>query len=407
LATSPLTLATPAASWQLLSAHLYHFAQGAWIADLEIDPASIASSGLPSGRVTATVGGVPLSGTIDARNSGTWGPTGKVRVVAGGNGWDQVVPRQDFHNDATITSTQIYQSTAAVIGETVNDLTPAVLGIDFVRSGSPGAGPASRVFRDLPWWVSVTGVTNIGPRPSSTPDASLVIQSWDPIEQKITFSCDTLLYPATALSDSRFGSSSPTVYDVEQVFDSQGSTGWAWSTSAPCSQLVADLKSACLEWTRAAQLRTYRYRLIQYQGARAALQAVNPIAGMPDLIPLAQWSGLPGSTITMAPSQEVLVAFENADPTLPRIVSYNGQGTPIAMVLDAQTSFAVGPSAAAVAIAGGANALVPAPWASALITALTTFASGLTPTTLAAQASAFVTELGTLGPSATTKTKAT
>jgi hypothetical protein len=228
----------------------------------------------------------------------------------------------------------------------------------------------------------VTGTTYVGARPPAVPDPSLVLRDWDPTHQKLTFSCDTLLLPGTPLVDPRFGTQLFTVYNVEQIFDAGGSTGWAWASSTvpvpgswsplpppPSTTIVDDLKAATLHWTRASLLRAYRYRLVQYQGngpaggpPRMALQAVTPTAGVPDVLPVTPWSGVAGVVSELAASQEVLVVFENADPTLPRVLSYSivavdGQplGLPISTTIDAQNKLALGPTVPDVEIAGGGN----------------------------------------------------
>lgn len=417
MTTSPLTL-TPAggASMKLTSARVWHFFQGAWLVDCELDPESVVQTGMPSGRVALSVGGVSMSGAIDPEASGTFGPRAMARVVAGAGGWDSIVPAQDFSADNGLTTTQVYQATALTVGETVKDLAPSQVGVKFERTN----GPASRVFRDSPWWVDVTGVTNVGARPSSTPDASLVVREWDPIRQRVTFSCDTLLFPNSTISDERFNGDDPTVFDVEQLFDANGSIGWAWETPGACSQLVANLKSAGVELGRLLYRTIARYRLIQYQGAgpgggpsRLALQAVNRSLGVPDIIPIFPFAGAAGLTQQLAPSQEVLVGFEDANPALPRILSYSQAGLPVSTTLDASASLKIGPSAPDVELAGGANTLVPTPWGTGLAAALATFCAALTtpPVTTVAQivtaAGALATALGALPSPATERTKAT
>lgn len=413
MATYPVTLTTAAGKkLRCLSARLVHFYLGAWVADVVLDLDAITDAP-SSGGATLFLGGVNLSGTVDPRNSGTFGPAARVRLVAGAGAWDQVVPSQDFHVDGGVLSTNVYQQTASLIGETVVDASPVQLGIDFVRS----SGPASRIFRDKPWWVDVTGVTNVGPRPASSPDASLLVRDFDPSRGRITFSCDTLLLPNTAMTDARFNGASVVVYDVEQLFDAQGSQGWAWVGQTPATQLIGNFKAATLEWTRANYLRVIRYRLIQYQGPgpgggppRLALQAVTPSAGLPDIVPLFPFSGLAGAVNTLAPSQEVLVVFENADPTLPRIVGYSLDGLPLKTTIDASVEVDIGPSAPVVALAGGVTPLVLATWATGLAAALTTFATAAASATTAAQiataAGALETALGALPAPATVKTKA-
>jgi hypothetical protein len=388
--TTPITL-TPIGGlpYGVIRGHLVMLYSGAWILDLELNAEDVTLRGMPSGKCAVLFGGVPMVGTIDPINSGTWGPTARARVVAGGNGWSTTPVAQDWHADSGVLSTVVYAATAAAVGEVLVDVVPELLGVDFIRAGKsplaiPGAPPlnipAKSVFGDKLWWVDVTGTTYVAPaRPKAIPDLSLVLRDWDPVNRKVSFSCDTLLLPGTPLVDLRFGTQLFTVYNVEQIFDASGSTGWAWASSTvpilgegsplpppPATTLVDDLKAAVLHWTRAELLRPHRYRLILYAGLgpaggpqRMALQAIAPTAGVPDLIPIAPWSGVAGMVSQLAPSQEVLVVFENADPTLPRVVSYSlvaldgePMAIPLKTTLDARVELDLGVLAPLVIIGG-------------------------------------------------------
>ena len=424
--TSPITLQAPSGLYTIVKGHLMMLYTGAWVLDLEVDAGSLAQFGLPSGRCVATFGGVPMSGTVDPSSSGTFGPTARVRLVAGGNGWSTSAPRQQWHADNGILSTTVYQAIAASVGEVLVDIVPEALGVDFIYNGTD---PASSVFLDSPWFVNPTGTTYVGPRPPAIPNPSLIVRDWDPVHQKASFSCDSLLLPGTPLVDPRFNGSTFTVYNVEQVFDAHGSTGWAWSNAAgaigtPSTLIIDQLKAAVLHWVRASTLRAFRYRLIQYQGdgpgggpSRMALQAVNPTAGAPDMIPVAPWSGVAGVVAELAPSQEVLVLFENASPALPRPIAYSlvatdGEplGLPLSITADAQIELDLGPTVPMVNIAGGSDALVLAKPYAALLAALTTFAGSLSASidpTLVTAAGILASALGSLPPAPTLKTKAT
>jgi hypothetical protein len=361
--STPITL-TPVGgpSYSIVSARLLHFFKGAWIVDAEIASASLQRFGMPAGKVVIVLGGIPMTGTIDPGSSGVFGPTARARIVAGGGGWDQAVAAQDWHFDSGVLSTTVYQATGALVGEVVVDELPTAFNIDFVRGGLDAA---SAVFRDNLWWLDTTGITHVGVRPPGIPDTSLVIRDFDPVAQRVTFSCESLLLPNTPLVDARFKGVGPTVYDVEQVFDGEGSIGWAWSAPKASSPLLEDLKSAVLHFSRATFLRQYRYRLVVYQGTaptggpeRMALQAVTPTAGVPDVLPLTPWSGLAGAVAELSPSQEVLVVFENADPTLPRVVSYSPLGIPQAITIDAVREIDIGPSVQeSLKLAGGGAAV--------------------------------------------------
>jgi hypothetical protein len=426
VATTPITL-TPAGGlpYAIVKGHLLTLARGAWVLDVELDANSLAQNGMPSGKCTVLFGGVPLVGTIDSSSSGSFGPTAMVRIVAGANGWSSNPTPQQWHADNGVLSTPVYQSVATSVGEVLVDLSPTTLGIDFVCSG---AEPAMAVFRDSPWFVDTTGTTFVGPRPPSIPDPSLVIRDWDPIHQKATFACDTLLLPNTTLADPRFNGSTFTAWNVEQIFDAQGSTGWAWASASGAAVILDELKAATLYWTRASFLRVYRYRFVEADPpvagvlpTRMALQAVTPSAGVPDVLAITPWSGVAGIVSKLAPSQEVLVVFENADPSLPRVIGYSlesdgkepagaASGLPLATAIDAQQEVDVGPTVPLVKLAGGSDFLVLAQPYAQLLSALASFASSLesaTDPTVKGAATTLAGALSTLAPAATKKTTAT
>jgi hypothetical protein len=367
---------------------------GTWIVDVMISADSLLTLPLPKGPCVLLFGGVPMQGTIDAGSSGTFGPTGRVRVIGGGNGWGQnptilTLPSNDFHSDGGLVSTTVFSAVALAMKEKLVDLKPRVLGTDFVVSYN---NPAMQVFGDDAWFVDVTGTTYHGPRLPSIADLSLVITDFEPVSRKITFSCNTLLIPGTPMVDARFGTQTFLAYNVEQIFDDQGSTGWAWLSTpplpglpltAPTSIIVDELKAATLYWTRAGFLRVYRYNLVVYAGdgpaggpSRMALQAATITPGIPTLIPLQPWSGVAGVVSMLAPGQQVLVVFENADPSLPRVISYSlvaQGGQPLGLPLQTQHDASVeldfgltcplvniGKMAAMVNIAGGTDFLVKA-----------------------------------------------
>lgn len=425
--TSPMIL-TPLGGlpYKVLSAHLLTMYGGAWVLDLDLAADDVAIQGAPSGKVTALIGGVPLVGTVDSDATGVWGPTAKARIVAGGGAWDSYPAAQQFHADAPgVASQVVYSAVAGPLLEVVVDLEPRVLGIDVVISTD---SPASAIFGDRNYFVDITGTTYVGPRPPAIPDLSLVIRNFDPLQQKVTFSCETLLLPNTPLVDPRFGTKVLVAYNVEQIFDANGSTGWAWAqpaaipglqASTPPSTVVDMLKAAVLAWTRAASLRVYRYRYVLDAGAgpgggpdRMALQAVSPSAGMPNLLPITPWSGMAGIVAELAPSQEVLVVFENADPTLPRIIGYSlvpgtavPLGLPLKNTIDAAVKIDIGPTAPLIEIGGPTATPVMTAAALAALTAFATSLGGATDPAVTGAASTLLTALGK--PNALTlKTKA-
>jgi hypothetical protein len=385
--------------------------RGAWIANVDLDPEQLAQVP-PSGPVVITQSDDlkgPIGtflGTIDPRASGVFLASAHLQVVAGAGGWDNPVTRQAWHNDGGVLSTEVYQATANAVGEQLIDQAPVRFLADFLRS----VGPASRVLANVDWWVDFAGVTRVGARPTPTADSSLEVLDWEPFEQRLELSCDVPIVPGTVVSDPRIGPAPVTIRDVDQMFDGQKMRAQAWCATAPSTRLMTALHNLVEELGGTKYLKVYRYRFVQDRGRGLALQAVDKVAGLPDAIPVLVW-GPAGIKAKLKGAQEVLVDFVNGDPTQPVVRGISDVDLPLENTVDASVAVHLGPSAPAVDIAGGAAPLVPSGWATALAAGLAAFTSaiGTTPTLpgIVAAASALGTALGSLPPSATTKTKAT
>lgn len=99
----------------------------------------------------------------------------------------------------------------------------------------------------------------------------------------------------------------------------------------------------------------YRYRVVLMAGDRVALQVLNKKRGMPDILPVSQFPGIPGTVAQLRPGSEVLVSFVDGDPAQPIVTHYAPSSAlpswrPIEMVIDAD-ALSVGPSALSVEIA--------------------------------------------------------
>lgn len=392
---------------------------GVWSADLELDLPNVALQ--PTGPVAIVIGtNAPIVGVVDPRGSGTFAGRAHVRVVGGAGGWDKPVSAKHFHLPAALTSTMVYAETAGEVGELPPiDATPVSFRVDFVRS----AGAASRVFGDRDWHVDMTtGAAIVSDWLPAVLDTSATIIDFDPITQAATLTADGIVLPGTILADARFGATTYTVRDVEQVYSRNGVSVTAWCSTNPVSRLQDAFTAAVRQFANTEYLRTYAYRYVLGANSAMALQAITP--GAPDLNPIAQWSGLAGTVATLAPSTVVVIGFIGADPTQPFIVavspgSQSAPGLPLELDIGGITTMTN--------LSGGTFFLVPAPWALALATALGTMAASFFTsftaqatastgplsalqsgfTALATASTALTTALAALPPPATTLTKAT
>lgn len=420
-----------------LSTRIQFLRRGAWVADvvLDLDDTTVQGPAL-TGPATLIVGNATLRGVFDAGRSSAFGPKAAARVVGGlGKGWDSLVTARHFAlPGGGLTTPAVYAATAAEIGETVTDLAPQALGAHWARV----AGPASNAFAGREWHVDpLSGVTLVGlPWPTIVFDPSGVIVDLDVTQSRVSAISDSLILPGTTFADPRI-TGTLVASDVEQTFDAEGSRAEVWCTplgATSASRLLDAFASLARVTTQIDYARTYRYRFVLPAGipnGPMILQGITP--GAPDLNPIEQWTGLAGASSAIAPGSEVVVGFTAGGSTDPYVVSYSPLGggaaslgvfltTPLLTVTGAVacagiTSTPAGGGAAGgiaatplgVRLDGGLVALATQPWASALATALATFAVAAEggPATISAAATALAAALGTLPPPGTTLTKGT
>lgn len=304
---------------------------GAWVADVDVDLDAVPV--VPSGRAILTVGVGVLNGTIDDRATGRFGAKAKVRLVAGGGGWDTPVPALHLHNDAGVFTTAVYAAIGATVGESVVELdVPKRLGVDYVQM----RGAASQVFAGVDWWVDMLGITYVGPRPPLPAPPSIDILSWDPTNKVAEIASDALIVPGTTLVDPiRFGTA--IVEDVEHTFGDDGARAIAWcsqpsvadaataaASSPPASaghKLIEALSALARHASRVSTAKRYPYRVVvQGPDGRVNLQSTVLGGEAPMFLKLVDiWPGVPGVTVKLAPASVVMVSFlEGSSPQSPQ-----------------------------------------------------------------------------------------
>ncbi len=326
-----------------ISARILMPKTGAWTADVDVDLELVPV--MPTGPAILTVGVTILRGTIDDRASGRFGTKAKIRLVAGGGGWDTPVPALHIHNDAGVFSTAIYAVTAASVGEVpVVELGPPKLfGVDYVRT----QGPASRVFAGVEWWVDILGIAHTGPRPPLPPPPPPMIDilEWHATSKVAVIASDILIQPGMVLADPiRFGVA--TVDDVEHTFDESGARAIAWCSTPSISgaaasllaspppasgtKLVRALGALARESSGVSTLKVYPYRVVvQGPDGRVNLQSTVLTNGAPlFLVMIDIWAGLPGMTCKLTPTSVVLVSFIGGDPGKPIIIGFDPDNPP-------------------------------------------------------------------------------
>jgi hypothetical protein len=333
-----------------LSVRLVTCWKGAWFADCDLDPDStpVTSADVPSGKVTITIAppgatAITLTGFVDPNAAGRMVSSVPVRVI-GGYGWAQSTAAQHFHSDGGVSSITVEQATAAGVGETVVDASPALLGVDWVRT----AGPASSVFADRDWYVDTNGVTQVASRPTATPDPTVELLEWDPKHQHGTLAGDALVLPGTVITDPRFDGPI-TVRDVAQTWDRNGTRVEIWCGASAAGRIISALTNMVRQLGQIATLKRYRYRIItQNSDGRLVLQALpNPDGSKtdaPDVNPVSVAPGMSGLSALYKLSSECTLALVNGDPAQAFVESFDG-AVPLEVTITATGVVHVGPTA--------------------------------------------------------------
>lgn len=330
--TTPITDLRIATAWR-----------GASVLDLELD--LDPSAPLPSGKVTVNVFDTDFTGTVDASATARFADHVRVRVIGGANGWNQSVTARDFADDNGVGVDTIVRATAADVGETIAEVPTTNLGPNYPRS----AGAASRVLAGLDWYVSLDGQTHVASRPFASPPDDAEALTFDPLTRTLTVGVlDSLIQPGMQFTDvNGRWTGMLTARDVEQRFTADGES----TAIVACGVDVKDqgtrelLERFVAESIRLPYLKSYRYRIVaQDDDGRLELQALTKVPGLPDVLPLAVWPGIPGASAKYS-LDGAIVSIMFLEGYGPVVIGHDPSFVPIEFHLDAQTLIALGNNA--------------------------------------------------------------
>jgi hypothetical protein len=364
---------------------------GVWFADVDV---TLDETGIvPSGPCVLTIGLNALLGTIDPNASGAFAKSGKIRVLGGGGGWGKAV--LPLHIFPAPLSTTVYSVTAAEVGEVVVDALPVPLPEGQVRC----AGPASAVFGSSAWYVTLQGVTMVGPRlPLPYDPTSVDILTFDPLTRTLELASDDPIAPGTILLDPLRFDGPLIVRDVEQTWTAGGGArATAWCADSAGSRLQKGLAALVAGKAGLPFLKTYRYRVVLQGPAQSdvVLQAIDLLGDAPNAVPFPLWFGVPGIAAQLMPGSEVLVSFTADTPPRAFVHSFKGGVEALPLLLE------IGLATSPIALATGTQAQI-----SLIVTALGAIGAYIATLTSAAAAAplfpAFA--LGMATPGATVAT---
>lgn len=303
---------------------------GAWVADADFEAAPE-----PQRSAVIRIGDtLELHGTFQDRQQGVFAMQRHARIVGGAGGWSEIIPPKQYHSDAGVRAQLIAEDAASAVGEKLGTFLPASerVGPDYVRA----EGPASQALADaagsgVAWWVDYEGVTHVGPRPArALPPGSYTLLAHDPRDQIVTLAMDdpSLMAVGAIVADERIGEPL-TVRTYTLTVTADELRVHAYGGMERGLGRLAGLVAALIKWPTSGRLfGCYRYRVVRMAGARVELQAVRKAAGLPDLLPLSLWPGVPGAAPELTPGAEVLVSFVEGDRTQPIVTGFVGSDGP-------------------------------------------------------------------------------
>ena len=304
---------------------------GAWYVDALLDD----SEAVVTGQVVVTVGSLRLVGTVLPAYSGAFALQRSLRIVAGAGGWGTVLRQKAYHDDNGVTALTVATDAARDCGETLGTFDPPAtsLGKDYVRRLGTGSAVLDRLAGDRQWWVDQAGITQVGTRPSNTPDVTKYqVDTYSPLNRLATLSMDdpSILWVGDVLASDRL-SEPQTIRDLHLRVEASSFRAFCYTggDSSDDGRLARSLDAILTQRESAHIWGKHRYRVYSMApDGRANLQVVRKVSGLPDVLPVILKPGAPGLWGKLTAGSEVLVEFIGGDPTEPIITGFSGKGEP-------------------------------------------------------------------------------
>lgn len=301
---------------------------GPWWADVVFERAPDVE-----GSVTLTVGDLALTGTLSPDHNGTFAEQRKARIVAGGAGWGTLLAPRNYHSDSGVRAQSVAEDAARLSGETIGDfqVDQINVGIDYVRQ----SGLASRVLEDVigegtPWHVGYDGRTNIGPRSTTSADASAYqVLDFNPRDKLAVLGIDNLSSVVVGSIISEGLDSSETVFELEIKVnvDSVRVLAWLGGSFVDRGRIAGLFRGIVNRITDGKLFGLYEFRVVQLSGDRVELQVTEAALGLPNVLPVSMKPGVAGVHAKLIGGSLVLVQFVNGNRARPIITAFAGKDT--------------------------------------------------------------------------------
>lgn len=325
-ATSPLPQAAPSPSsyWgsvngaRIVSGSLSLPLYGAWVADVELELESAVTS-----PVTAIVGNLTLRGSV--YRQATFAGRTEARLIGGGGGWSKNVQARGYNQLGGVLASQVLNDAAIEVGETVVVATDSTLGDAYARFGGPD-GKAARVLRRLAgsqWWVDPSGVTHVGPRPTSaiTSDFTVEMFSGAPGTLSIATEDVSSWMPGNTFSSATVAQQ--TIASVRHEFGPNGVARMKVMVSGSNDRWLEDLRELIRQEVSASlpYAPLYEYQVVVAAGGQVSALPVDSSTGAPPLTGLQVAGGV--GTLN-ANGGKILIGFRDGNPAKPFLAGNEG-----------------------------------------------------------------------------------
>jgi hypothetical protein len=289
---------------------------GVWWADVDLaEPEAL------TGAATLVLADKTLVGTILAGGAAN-GRAG-YRIAGGAGGWGREIPAKPYRNDATVKIANVIGDAAAAVGETVADVPTTRVGPHYARA----LGPASAVLHLLTpraWRVDFDGVTRFGARSTVAYTGEGARSRVDPQAQVVEIAADEI---GTLIPGVTIDGSAPAT-DVEYVLDAKRLTIRVYAGTGKARRLTALAKILDALMPSLRYRGVSEFRVVTKTGERLNLQPVRVATGLSDLSGVPVRPGVAGLKTEIPLGSLVLVAFVDADPSRPCVISHDAPDAP-------------------------------------------------------------------------------
>ncbi len=294
-----------------------------WYVDVDLED----DGALPAGKLALVCQGSTLTCSVDPEASGVFGLQRRVRVIAGGGGWSNVLAAKDFQTDGGVKARTVADDTARAVGETIGDFLPAAptLADRWTRARGSAGASLEVLGGGVPWWVDYTGLTHVRARPVAPLAGGYEVLNFNPRTGLAQLAIDdlTTVRPGSVLTERL--EVPQTVQSIVVTLTASELRAEAVLGTAPSRNVLEKAIEAIVTFFLHRELQgLYRYRVIRMASdGRVDLQAVRKGGRVPDALLVPQ-GHVPGGHALFREGAIVSVAFHEGDRQLPAIVAAQG-----------------------------------------------------------------------------------